>query len=611
MIQTLARYYFKLCGNIADLIEVRFARMEIEGLFPGKLTEIKNFVDVLSNPPLNQFLEEEVRIQDVIMRDVCYGQIQGFQSEYAITDISDLVRRLAYTREIYVLPENENKTPEELLDKLYSAGKIGVDTQFFKSSLSVLFRMICHTYYYENMKPIVFCSFAKSKKRSWERIKENVERLIDHMIEDYYYVPLHPGARLYKEVEDFIDERKEVKLYLSHAFGPPYKAKFHPRMAKAMMNYIGVREGILLDPFVGSGTMSIECTLTGVDSIGVDISPVCILATKAKISSLIVNPEKLRAEIDKLLRTKKAWETGILQQALEMFFEGETYEEVSVPQMIKGQYPGKEKELLTIYRLKNVISKIEDEDIQNIFLCALSKAVSMVMKPKTKKGVSQLFEEEIEEMYKAILGLDELRKRINIELGNSENFIGDVRDLRTIPENRVSGIVTSPPYSTAVDYIKNDLPMLQIIHEANIEQLERDMMGNPRFKDEEKSLLAEIYEGKERFADLPSEAREIIKNLIMHRRKNLGLRQYKFLLDMKLALQQMYRVLKPNSKCVIIIGNNNFKIGKRELEFKNAQYLYEMGSQVGFRPEQIVDRTLLKTSYGAIRREHLLILEKG
>jgi tRNA G10 N-methylase Trm11 len=625
MTDNTVHYYFKLCANIADSIEIKFAKMEIEGLFPGVLSEIYNFVDVLFKPPLNKFVSSSLRVQDIIMRDCCYGRIKGFYSKYNLIDISDLIRRLAYTREIYVLVENDkDKTSGEILQTLYPDGKIGGDCQIFRlTNGSVLFRFIAHTYYFENMKAVIYFSFAKSKKRMWERVKENVDRLIRHAIEGHYYIPLHPSARMYKEVEDLFDERKEEKLYLSHAFGPPYKAKFHPRMAKAMINYIGVKNGTLLDPFVGSGTSSIECTLIGIDSVGVDISPVCILATKAKISSLEIDPQVLRKEIDEILKLIKAWERESVAQTT--LYEIGQYERVSIPTNVKLRYLGKEEELLIIYRLKNAILKIMEnkrldkktkEDIYNIFACALSKVVSEAMRAKTKKNVLQMFEDEIEEMYKAILAFNELKKKINLKPGISHNYLGDVRDMKMIPElkpdpkGNVDGIVTSPPYSTAVDYIRNDLPMLEIIHEADIEQLEKDIMGNPRFTNNEKTLLDEISREKGNFLDLPLEARTIIKQLLNHGRKKLALRQYKFLIDMKVALEEMLRVLKPGSRCVIIIGNNHFRLSDRVVEFKNAQYLSNMAPNIGFKPEEIIERTLLKTSYGAIQQEHILILKK-
>jgi DNA modification methylase len=630
-----AHYYFKLCGNIADPIEIKFAKMEIRGLFPGELEDIYNFADFLMRPPLKVFVSEKPlshqsfpesrRIQDVMLRDMCYGRIKGFHSEYEVTDISDLVRRLAYTREIYVLVENhEGAGAKEILQNLYPDAHIDKDAQIFMSedNLSILFRFVMHTYYFENMRAVVYFSFAKSKLRMFERIKDNVKRLIRHAMEGCYYIPLHPSARLYKEVEDLFDERKEEKLYLSHAFGPPYKAKFHPRMIKAMMNYIGVRKGPVLDPFVGSGTTSIECALIGIDSIGVDISPVCILATKAKISSLEIDPQVLRKEIDRLLAIIKTLKKeGISQTTLDSL---EQTKKVEI-QLNMKRYRGKEQELLAIYKLRNLIRKVREderingkteEDLYNIFACALSKVISEALRAKAKKDVFQMFEDEIEEMYKTILAFNELKKEISIKLGLSNNYIGDIRDMRAIPglepnpAGNVDGIVTSPPYSTAVDYIRNDLPMLEIIHEADLTQLEKNMIGNPKFTDEEKILLNQITEEEDDFLQLPSEARGAIKELLQHGRKDIALRQYKFLIDMKTALQEMFRVLKPGAKCVIIIGNNHFRTSDNVVEFRNAQYLYEMAPRVSFKPKEIIERTLLKTSYGAIQEEHILILEK-
>jgi len=59
--------------------------------------------------------------------------------------------------------------------------------------------------------------------------------------------------------------------YLTHWFYP-YKAKFHPQMTKALINWMGIKgKERLLDPFVGSGTALIEAKTLGIDSWGVDI----------------------------------------------------------------------------------------------------------------------------------------------------------------------------------------------------------------------------------------------------------------------------------------------------------------------------------------------------
>jgi len=461
-----------------------------------------------------------------------------------------------------------------------------------------LFRMVVNTYFYENMEPVVLFSFAKNKEKQWERIQENVERLLTHAMDDPYYVPLHPGSRLGKEVEDLVDERKEVKLYLSHAFGPPYKAKFHPRMAKAMVNALGLKRGVLLDPFVGSGTTSIECTLAGVDSVGMDISPVCVQAAKAKVAALNVSLQIFRNEIDKIVERTHRQKYGA--QMIDKL----------VPSNILSRYPGKQHELLSIYLMKRSIERIKDEDITNIFLTTLSKVVSQVVRSKSKFSAHELFERELEEVWKRVLAFNKLREKAAITLGKAVVLQGDARKL-ILPDESVQGVVTSPPYSTAVDYVKNDLPILEIVHDADIERLQRDMMGNSRFRDGERQLLDHIKNKEDKFVRMPQEAQEKILDLLSHGRKNLALRQYRFLLDMAIVMREIYRVLQPGHRCVIIIGNNHFRVAGRELEFRNAQYIYELAlSEAGFRQHGILHRNLLKTSYGAIKKEYLLMLGK-
>lgn len=583
------RYYFKLDYNIADPIEVDFAKRELQGLFPGELKSIRNFGDALVEPPLRTMIP--LRIHDYLLRSLCYGETHGFESDIDTVDISELVRRLAYTREIYVVSSLDDSEPNHFLEQIYPNANIGVDTQIFhRSGLSTCaFRIIAHTYLLEGMSAVVKFSAAKTKERQLERVRENVDRLIQHTQKGVNYIPLHPGATLYKEVEDLFDERKEEKLYVSHRFGPPYKAKFHPRMVKSVMNYIGIKGGDpVLDPFVGSGTTAIECALIGIDSVNVDISPECVLATRAKIAALHVNLNDLDRGIKQ-----------VLSRALEP---------VTIPDWLREEYP-KDPHVPTIYRLKQQISQIENPEIQDLLMSTLSKVTSKVMHERTKQEPIEAFEDEAFQVYKTAYAFHQLKMKLNLRLGNATVHRGDARTLPEIGDSSIAGIVTSPPYSTAVDYIRNDLPMLRIIHAVPLDELHRNMMGNPRLKNNE-GLVSDILADTGEFATLPDDSKKAVSELVGSDRKLLALRQVKFLIDMKKALTQMFRVLKPSKTCVIIIGSNNFQTRKGPMEFKNAEYIYEIGSRIGFDKSEIIKRTLIKTSYGAIRHESLVVLKK-
>ena len=69
---------------------------------------------------------------------------------------------------------------------------------------------------------------------------------------------------------------RSINQYLTHWFYP-YKGKFHPQMARALLNIMQLNPGnTVLDPFIGSGTTAVEAQLLGLRCIGVDISPLCI-----------------------------------------------------------------------------------------------------------------------------------------------------------------------------------------------------------------------------------------------------------------------------------------------------------------------------------------------
>ena len=78
---------------------------------------------------------------------------------------------------------------------------------------------------------------------------------------------------------------RSVNQYLTHWIYP-YQGKFHPQMARALLNIAGARAGsLVLDPYLGSGTTALEAALLGMRCIGIDMSPLCVLLARVKIDS--------------------------------------------------------------------------------------------------------------------------------------------------------------------------------------------------------------------------------------------------------------------------------------------------------------------------------------
>jgi DNA modification methylase len=199
---------------------------------------------------------------------------------------------------------------------------------------------------------------------------------------------------------------------------------------------------------------------------------------------------------------------------------------------------------------------------------------------------------------------------LRITLGKSRTFVADTRDMNMIESESVDAIVNSPPYSTALDYVKNDYPQLVLLELADVASLESNIIGSPRFKFYPQALVDEINGKGADYANLPHDAKDALSALVGCGRTKEAVRAYKFFKDMDLALKEMYRVLKRRSKCVIVIGNNCYKCGRSDFVVRNDEILKEMSLSKGFKEDRTIFRELEKSQAGMIRHESVLILEK-
>jgi len=205
---------------------------------------------------------------------------------------------------------------------------------------------------------------------------------------------------------------------------------------------------------------------------------------------------------------------------------------------------------------------------------------------------------------------------LKIKVGDGETYCGDTRDMKKIKgfpykEGFVDAILNSPPYSTALDYIKNDYPQLILLKLVNsMEELEKNMMGNPRINYDKKELLMLIKDEEKDPLKISNSAHKYVSLLLNNGRQDAGLRVYKFFIDMFYTLKEMYNVMKKHSKCAIIIGNNHFMVDNKYIEIPNGEVILEIAKKIGFKEELIIERELQKTSVGNIREESVIILEK-
>jgi len=315
--------------------------------------------------------------------------------------------------------------------------------------------------------------------------------------------------------------------YATHGLFP-YRGKFHPQLIKGILNILKIQPcEVILDPMCGSGTLNVEASIIGIDSIGIEKSPFCILMSKVKYEALKVS-ESLLSSLNK---------------------SSENTHKV----LIKSRKLPKE------YAFDNGF-----EPEKAITLLAFLDA--MGYSRRCSKSIDVLFPSVLKRYIGQINSFVQTRDKLNLNIGNARFEIGDARNL-PLEDNSIDAIITSPPYSFAIDYAENDKPQLEYLG-CNVSELKNEMIG---------------LKGKTR--------KEKLAN---------------YFDDMNKVLSEMYRVLKKDKYAVIIIGSNDIQTGGIRLETK----IEVMAINLGF----ILDQKIVKPIKGiqnTMKDEYILFLRKG
>jgi DNA modification methylase len=317
-----------------------------------------------------------------------------------------------------------------------------------------------------------------------------------------------------------------INQYLTHWIYP-YKGKFHPQMIRALINIIGLKEGdVLLDPFSGSGTTALEAQLLGVNFIGIDISPLCVIQGKVKTESIYA--------IEEIEKIKNKVLTSITPN---LFQTNENY-----------------------YDFLDKLTK--DERVKNFYTLARLLAISD--NSRRKRDFVNSFVKNVNLMIASVKDYIQIKEKLDLKLGNVKIEIGDARNIN-LPSNSVDGIVTSPPYSIALDYVENDAHSL-------------------------KDLGYDIQKIRDEFIGV----RGIGKSRI-----NL------YNEDMEKVYNEMYRVLKPNKYAAIVIGNATYQ-GQ---EVKTVEFTIQYMENIGFELVNNISKIIFGL-YNVMKMENILFFKK-
>ena len=316
---------------------------------------------------------------------------------------------------------------------------------------------------------------------------------------------------------------RSVNQYLTHWIYP-YQGKFHPQMVRALLNIAGARrDSLVLDPYVGSGTTALEASLLGMRCIGLDLSPLCVLLTRVKVESV---------------------------QALD-------------------EIGGRVKALLDDPELHpDDASAASHEDPRVSEFVQIARMVALSDVSRRRRDGRASFRKNLKAMLQSVEAHAEALRRYRIKPGGISVSLGDARNLEAtgIRESSVDAVVTSPPYSIALDYVKNDEHALEALG-VDLPQLRAAMTGVRGAGAKQK--------------------------LALYNR------------DMQQMFRQVARVLKPGTRAIFVIGNATVD----RSEYTTTEQMSEWAVEAGMEREREIPKIVFGL-YNVMKDEKILIFRK-
>ena len=367
----------------------------------------------------------------------------------------------------------------------------------------------------------------------------------------------------------FSDKTRKDTAYITHGYHR-YPAKFIPQIVSRLAEKYTNEGDLIVDPFGGCGTTLVESKVMGRLSVGVDINPVAVLITKAKITP--IDPQKI----------EKAF--AFLKGKLDTYSKDT---KVITPEHERIDYWFKPEEKRKLAFIFDEITKLKDQDIRDFFYCGFSNILKncSIWLQKSNKPTRDLnkkpsdpiptFYKQIKMMIKGNARFYELLKEKNYLEIPSQVYCTDAREI-PVKDNSVSLIVTSPPYVTSYEYADlHQLTALWLEYTKDLSYFRKRFIGTS-------------YHNKKDL-NLNSELAEEIRNELLKKDKKTAEEVSTYFSEMNQVFVEMKRMLKKGGKTCIVIGNTSLK----GVEILNAEVFAEQLQNLGLKIADIIKREMI------------------
>lgn len=336
-----------------------------------------------------------------------------------------------------------------------------------------------------------------------------------------------------------------------------YSAGFSAQWVKtALQGWHITKNQMVLDPFVGSGTVPLVCDTLGLSSIGIDAHPM----------------------VSRICKAKLLWDTDLMKfvdfsEKVLRKYPSMVREEFSYPPLILRSFDT--SALISLDALKSSWVEVQDGSAESELVWL---ALTSILRSTSSAGTAQwqyILPNRIKK--KIVEPISAFQQQIQIikddmnwmqqqELTSCATIItGDSRNLANHAKN-IDAVVTSPPYANNYDYADalrfemsfwGEVNGWGDIHDAVRKYL---IVSSSQHSSKEK-LKLEILLSDVNLLPIRNELTQVVNTLADVRESHGGKKHYHTMIaaycrDISLVLQQLRKVCKPGVHMGWVIGDS-------------------------------------------------------
>lgn len=581
----LAQFTLALRRNIALDGDVDLAHMELAAFFPSRIQPLDDIAAALALIPPPVATEGSLA-SGAYARP--HGQ-QGFSASGPLALLPTLIHRLSFIQCVYCIADDNPDTRAQLAALPGALGPV-FDVAALGDRLFI--RAIPH-YALIELSDVVARHSADAAA-----VGRNLTALLDALLG-------RASDRHALHLAHLALSTHSTTSHLSHDVHY-YKAKFFPRLARAMLNVCGQRLGDglhrTLDNFAGSGTALLEAALLGIPSVGLDIDPLSAMIARAKLEAVSLSSA--------LLADEAARATRVLFDAAmpDLAPEGITFPAWLLKN--RNMTPDIAARLSAEIGIARAAIAGCDPRVENLLRVLLSDAIARKIRMRflgtgvgrfalsfARAPLPLLFARAFDHYVRVAATCEWLRDTIHLSFAQARVLEADAR---RIPDTvgRFDILVTSPPYLPASSgresYTKARAPSLIALgmrDHLTVDRLVDDTIGSMEGAGVAPDILA------------PAE-RDIVEWLSRDPLRAIKAGPTaRYFADMRRAFHEMHRVLTPGALAVVVSGKTStfYEFASRTALYvvPAAELLAAQARDAGFEIEALHDVQLVKSNRNA------------